>query len=105
MHEHARNVYSALGMFEKADDGWSGLSHKIHAGKGWFCWKEAPFYLEFDGGGTKGTRARYEKWVFQSYSFVEDVVGRGMPSISVDESQIISKTEISEEEYRAITGV
>ena len=105
MLEHTRNVYPALGMFEKPEDGWSRLEHKIHRGKGWFCWNEAPFYLEFDSGGTKGTRARYEKWVFQSYSFVEDVVGGGMPSISVDESQIISKTEISEEEYRSISGV
>jgi len=105
MSEPTRIVYPALGMFEKSEDGWSGLSHQIHRGIGWFCWKEAPFYLEFDSGGTKGARARYEKWVFQSYSFVENVAGGGMPSISVDESQIISKTEISEEEYRAIIGV
>ena len=105
MSEHTRNTHPALGMFVKHEDGWSELSHKIHRGVGWFCWKEAPFYLESDSGGTKGTRARYEKWVFQSYSFVENVVGGGMPSISVDENQIISKTELSEEEYRAIVGV
>jgi len=102
MPEHSRSIYPALGLNVKSEYGWSRLEHRIHPSKGWFCWKESPFYIEFDSGGTKGTRARYEKWVFQSYSFIEDVLGRGMPSISVDESQIISKTEMSEEEYLAL---
>jgi len=101
MSEHSRAIYPAMGLTIKAEYGWSRLEHRIHSGKGWFCWKESPFYIEFASGAGKSPRSRYEKWIFQSYSFIEDVVG-GMPSISVDESQIISKTEMSEEEYLAL---
>lgn len=98
-----RSVLPALGMYVNNEDGWSELSHKIHAGNGWFCWKDAPFYLEFDRGLGNTPRAKYEKIMFESFSFVENVMG-GMPSITFKEEQIISRKEISEEEYRKITN-
>lgn len=95
-----RTTYPALELIINVNDGWSRLEHKIHPSKGWFCWKEAPIYIGFDKGLGNQPRTKYEKWVFQSFSFIEDVLG-GLPSISVDENQIISKSEISQEEFNS----
>jgi len=98
-----RETHPAMGFNVRIDDGWSRIEHKIHPSKGWFCWKDAPFYIEYDRGLGNNPRVKYEKWVFTSFSFIEDVIG-DLPSISVDESQIISKNEISEEEYMEKSG-
>ncbi len=76
-----RTVLPALGMYVSKDDGWSWLEHPRHPSKGWFCWKNAPFYLEFDRGLGNSPRAKYEKIMFESFSFIEDVKGR-IPSIT-----------------------
>ena len=100
---HSGTIIPALRLYVTVDDGWSRLEHKIYPFKGWFNWKEAPFYLEYDRGLGKGSRAKYEKFVFESFSFIEDLA-KGFPSnISVDENQIISREEISEDEYRKIS--
>ncbi len=58
--------------------------------------------VEINIGFVKGHgKARFEKWVFRESSFIEDVIG-GLPSISVDENDIISKTEISEDEFNIL---
>jgi len=100
--DHTRTIIPALGFFVSPKDGWSRLEHKIHTSKGWFNWKEAPFYLEFDKGLGNTPRAKYEKIVFEEFSFVEDLIGGFPPNISVDEGQIISREEISEEDYRQL---
>lgn len=99
---HSRTIIPALGLHVRNNDGWSYLEHKIHTSKGWFSWKKAPFYLEFDLGLGHMPRARYEKIMFEEFSFVEDLKKGFPPNISVDEDQIISREEISEEEYRLL---
>lgn len=100
--EHMRTIIPALGLQVKVEDGWSYLEHKIHSSKGWFNWNMAPFYLEFDRGLGNTPRAKYEKIVFEKYSFVEDLRNGFPPNISVDEDQILSREKINEDEYRKL---
>jgi len=97
---HTRTIIPALGLQVKNEDGWSYIEHKLHNFRGWFSWKEASFYLEYDRGLGNTPRVTYEKIVFEKYSFVEDLRGGFPPNISIDEDQIISREEINEEYYR-----
>lgn len=99
---HSRTIIPALGSYESPNDGWLRLAHPNHPLKGWFNWKQAPFYIEFDRGLGNERRAKYEKIVFEVFSFVEDLNGGVTPNISVDEDQIVSREEISEEDYRQL---
>jgi len=96
-----RTVYPALTLLIKDSDGWSRFEHRIHKYKGWFSAMKAPIYIGFDKGYKASPRGKYEKWVFEQFSFIEDIVG-SLPSISVDDRQILSKEEITEEEFRSI---
>lgn len=97
-----RITLPALGLISLVDDGWSQLEHKIWPSKGLFCWKEAPLYLEYDKGFSTGKhRSKYEKIIFEAFSFVEHIMS-GMPSISIIEEQIKERKEISEKEYQNI---
>ncbi len=90
-----RVTYPALDLRIK---GWLSDEHKITHAKGWFNQTELHIYIGFVKGHGKEI---FEKWIFRESSFIEDIAG-GLPSISVDENDIISKTEISEDEFNTL---
>ena len=98
-----RTVLPALGMYLNPNDGWHIMEHKMRKSRGWFCWQDAPLYLEFDRGSDNTSRPKYEKIMFESFSFIENVTG-DVPSITFKEEQILSREDITEEEYRKITN-
>ena len=100
---HSRTIIPALGLYVSNSDGWSRLGDDINPSKGWFNWKEAAFYLEFDGRSNNNSSAKYEKILFKKFSFVENLDDGFPPNISIDEDQIVSREEISEEDYRKLS--
>ena len=98
-------VIPALEFHLHADDGWSELSHRIWPSRGFFCWRDAPLYIEFESEEEEEeypnkSKARYEKIVFQAFSFVEKF-DQGIPSFGIIEEHILERKEITEKEYRA----
>ena len=91
----SRTIYPALTLRFRNDGGWLQIVHKKYMLRGWLCYTDAQFCIGFDKGHSK---TKYELWIFRKYSFVEDLLNGFPPNISVDESQILSKKEITAEE-------